>query len=81
MNQPKIDLHIEELILRDVPYALRHRIALKRPVALVEIDAIGLQSVQAGVAFFANRFGPKIVRDLNRLAALPNDAEFSRQKN
>ena len=27
MNQPKIDLHIEELILRDVPYALRHRIA------------------------------------------------------
>ena len=26
MNQ-KIDLHIEELILRDVPYAQRHRIA------------------------------------------------------
>ncbi|HEU0003606.1 MAG TPA: hypothetical protein VFQ36_22050 [Ktedonobacteraceae bacterium] len=28
MNQAKIDLHIGELILRDVPYALRHRIAV-----------------------------------------------------
>ena len=27
MNQAKIDLHIEELLLRDVPYALRHHIA------------------------------------------------------
>lgn len=27
MNQAKIDLHIGELILRDVPYALRYRIA------------------------------------------------------
>lgn len=27
MNQAQINLHIEELLLRDVPYALRHRIA------------------------------------------------------
>ena len=27
MSQAKIDLHIGELVLRDVPYALRHRIA------------------------------------------------------
>lgn len=27
MNQPTIDLHIDELILRDVPYAQRQRIA------------------------------------------------------
>jgi hypothetical protein len=41
MNQ-KIDLHIGELILRDVPYALRHRIA-----AAVEHELGRLLSEQA----------------------------------
>ncbi len=40
MNQ-KIDLHIGELILRDVPYALRHRIA-----AAVEQELVRLLSAQ-----------------------------------
>ncbi|HJT59201.1 MAG TPA: hypothetical protein VJ761_22025 [Ktedonobacteraceae bacterium] len=40
MNQ-KIDLHIGELILRDVPYALRHRIA-----AAVEQELARLLSEQ-----------------------------------
>jgi len=41
MNQAKIDLYIEELILRDVPYALRHRI-----VAAVEHELARLLSEQ-----------------------------------
>ena len=41
MNQAKIDLHIGELILRDVPYALRHRIA-----AAVEQELARLLSEQ-----------------------------------
>ena len=41
MNQALIDLHIEELILRDVPYALRYRIA-----AAVEHELARLLSEQ-----------------------------------
>ena len=41
MNQAKINLHIEELILRGVPYALRHRIA-----AAVEHELARLLSEQ-----------------------------------
>lgn len=41
MNRAKIDLHIGELILRDVPYALRHRIA-----AAVEQELARLLSEQ-----------------------------------
>ena len=41
MNQAQINLHIEELLLRDVPYALRHRIA-----AAVEHELARLLSEQ-----------------------------------
>ncbi len=35
MNQAPINLHIEEMLLRDVPYALRHRVvaAFERELA------------------------------------------------
>lgn len=41
MKQTKIALEIEELVLRDVPYALRHRI-----VAAIELELTRLLSEQ-----------------------------------